>query len=46
MIPNRKGCHYLAVRKYICFIKRNNSKTLQSFVLFESLAFFFNKKQT
>ena len=27
MIPNEKGCHYLAVKK-ICIIKRNNVKTL------------------
>ena len=46
MIPNRKGWHYLGVRKSICFIKRNNSKTLQSFLLFEFLLFFYNKKQT
>ena len=42
MIPNRKGWHYLAVKRIICIIKRNKDKTPR-WLLMDELPSFFRK---
>ena len=42
MIPNRKGWHYLAVKRIICNIKRNKDKTPR-WLLMDELPSFFRK---
>ena len=40
MVPNEEGWHYLAVKKIIRIIKKNNVKTRWGFILFELPSFF------
>ena len=48
MIPNegKDDWHYVAVKKTICIIKKNNIKPPQRFLLFKFSSFFCEKKQT